>query len=134
MKHIVILFIIILFSCNKKEDPTVLLQVTNIEMSDRGRIPNEFQFDAVSKEANIVKCIIRTRNIMRNDVIQSIDALIKGKELTIYIISYPYDFDCDSCLSVHDLSFELNGLTQRKCDVNITINNVQMTPFFYEIK
>jgi len=134
MKYVVIFFIVFLMGCNEKEDQPVSLIVRNIELDDIGRIPYNFQFDAVSEEDHIVKCRIRTLYIKKNDRIKSIDALNKEKALVINIISYPYDFNCDTCLTVHDLYFELIGLKQQKYDINISINNIQINPFDYEIQ
>ena len=123
-------------SCDKEENEKIQLNITNVELIDVGKIHYEFNFQSVLKENindnNVYKCIIRTLDITKGDSIKSIDAYIKGDELTIYVNSYPNNFfDCfdescncfdETCFTVHDLSFYLYGLKQQKYKMTIYVN------------
>ncbi len=134
-----LLFLMVLFlvSCDN-DDERIPLNITDIQLTDMGQIHYEFNFDAAPGENGIQKCIIRTVNIKKNDSIKFIEGFVQGNKINIDIVSSPYDFDCDldTCLTVHDLRFNLNGLKAKEYNLNIWVNyshvynsNYQFKPF-----
>ncbi|WP_297101559.1 hypothetical protein [uncultured Draconibacterium sp.] len=125
MKKLLALFLFIFSLSCSNEDETVTLDVSSIKLMDVGQITYDYSFDATFVGDSTCECKIRTINIKKGDTIASLDAFVKGSELFIDIISSPYDFDCnlDSCLTVHDLYFNLNLLNQKEYYVTLSINN-----------
>lgn len=124
-----ILFIslIILFIACKKEEDRINLAIEDIELVDIGRGSYECSFEAHPQENGIQECMIRTKNIKKNDTIKYTEAFLQGDNLTINITSSPYDFDCneDNCITVHDIKFKLK-ITPGKYTINIGVNNIYL--------
>ena len=75
---------IFLLSC-EKDDKRIILQTSNYELSDLGRIPYGFEFQSFLEEENTHAIEIRTRNIRKNDAIESIDSFAEGKNIYKFV-------------------------------------------------
>ncbi|MDR0614044.1 MAG: hypothetical protein LBG45_11395 [Dysgonamonadaceae bacterium] len=135
MKNLLLLFILFVSSCNN-DDELMPLHITDIQLTDVGQIHYEFSFDAAPGENGTQKCTVKTLNIKKNDTIKYIDGFIQGEKINIDIVSAPYDFDCneDSCFTVHNVSFGLNGLKTKEYNINIRVNMTSMGNFNYQFK
>lgn len=118
-------------SCHHDDEREIYLDVADIGLVDIGRIPYEFEFSTETINDNAQRCKIRTRLIKKNDQIKSIKAVVKGNDLTIDVISYPFDFECneDSCFTVHEVNFDLIGIKKGTYNVLTRINHSEIKQF-----
>ncbi|GBU06959.1 hypothetical protein AwDysgo_02900 [Bacteroidales bacterium] len=98
--------------------------MSDVNLADIGRTnPITFAFNTMAEVGNIQRCTIRTSNIYINDSIGSIKVSLKGKYLTIKVVSSPYDWGCGDCRTMHILDFQLPSLDAGEYTVNTDINN-----------
>jgi hypothetical protein len=119
--------IVFLSGCNKHHhvDKRIYYEVADLQLTDVGLIPSKkFEFES-SLNKDSLFCRIRTRNIKKNDTIASAQAYTEDDILIVYILSSPYDFDCneDSCMSVHDLTFTIIGINKGEYTAQLYINS-----------
>jgi hypothetical protein len=119
------LLIVLITSCKENEEDTTSLDVSNINLIDVGHGTSGFDFEAHSVGDSLCECMIRVRNIKKGDSIATFNALLKGNDLTIDIVSSPYDFECndDSCFTVHELYFNLN-IVPKEYSIFLNVNNI----------
>jgi hypothetical protein len=129
-------------ACNKEEEiqKQIFLEVTNIHLTDVGRILPEFKF-YTWQEDDVIKCSIITVFIPKNSSIESINAYVKGDVLTIDIVSSPYNFEWDDTewlndpefSTAHDVDFSLAGLKNGIYTIQFNINVFHLRSFRYLI-
>ncbi len=131
-KLIIILLTFVFISCND-DNEKIILNVSDIKLTDVGQVHYEFNFEATYLNDNIQKCYVRTNLIKKNDTIKYIEALVQGNNLNINIVSSPYDFDCNSeeCLSIHDVEFNLIGLEKGNYVIDVGVNHGHDKKFNY---
>jgi hypothetical protein len=130
-------------ACDKEEEiqKEIFLEVTNIYLTDVGRVLPEFKFYAW-QEDDVIKCSIRTVFIPKNSLIESINTYVKGDELTIDVVSSPYNFEWNDTewlndpafSTAHDIDFSLLGLKKGIYTIHVNINAIfHVKPFRYLI-
>ncbi|MDR2118449.1 MAG: hypothetical protein LBP25_02785 [Tannerellaceae bacterium] len=129
-KMFVILTVVFLTGCNRQHvEKRVYYEVTDVRLTDMGRVSSKFEFDS-SLNKDSLYCRIITRSIKKNDTLSTVQAYTEDDILTVYILSSPYDFDCntDSCMSVHEVRFTVIGINKGDYTAHLSVNNGVVHP------
>lgn len=130
-----------LLSCHEDNDEFVSRRVSNIVLTDLGKIEAKLNFSAYSK-GDTLNCSITTFTINKNDTVEEVRAFTQKDHLSIDVKSSPYDlvFDGDSTyflderFSMHNVSFQIIGVPKGIYTVDLAVNGTGKGIAGFEVK
>jgi len=131
MSHIkwqaLLLLGLLMISCTNEDEPKeISLKVADPQLIYQGEISDKSGFK-VNVENDTAKCLVRTIFIMQGDTLSSIKATLLNDNLSINIITKPYDIlnwdDISQLTKVHDVRFDLVGLKKGTYTIQLSVNN-----------
>jgi|GEM_PF-2142977 len=136
--NILFLMGIMIISCNYDDEPKeISLKVTDAQLIYQGEISDKSGFK-VNVENDTAKCLVRTIFIMQGDTLSSIKATLLNDNLSINIITKPYDIlnwdDISQLTKVHDIRFDLVGLKKGTYTIQLSVNNAGGSKSGYVVK